>query len=146
MPHRFSVSMKKPMSFFLKLVRRRVEDVQEFHRQVVRNRQSFLAAEIERLQHTIDVRRGQIEKESLKRATMMQILQSHGALEEYNRLQQRHLEGLSELSALDSQINDIRSLEQRTNRYKVQRAQLQERMRIDYDERAVQRQNTDRDL
>lgn len=126
---------------FPEAVRRRVEDVQEFHRQVVRNRQSFLAAEIERLQRAVDERREQIEEESLRRATLMQILESHGALEEYNRLQQRHLGNLGELGALDSQINDIRSLEQRTNRYKIQRAQLQERMRTDYDERAVQRRN-----
>ena len=121
-------------------VMRKLEDVKEFHLQVVRNRKNFLASEIERLQRLIDIRTREIEVKNDFPRIYDADFGDHGALEEYTRLQKLHVDALTSLHILDSQINDIRSLEQRKSQLRIETEQLQQRMRDDYDERSVQRQ------
>ena len=121
-------------------VRRRLSEVQAFHKQVVQNREQFLAGEIDRLERRVAQRRRRIESESNDRALMMEILQTHGALSEYNSLQQLAFEAQQNLATIESQINSIQSLEQRKSAFRVELARLQERMRADYEARSAQRQ------
>lgn len=125
---------------FPQVVQRRLEDVQEFHRQVVKNRKNFLAAEIERLERQVANRTREIETKSTNRAFNMEILRTHGALEEYTRLQKLFLDAQTSLNILEVQISAIRGLEQRKSQFRIELEQLQQRMRDDYDERLAQRQ------
>jgi uncharacterized protein YydD (DUF2326 family) len=121
-------------------VQRRLVDVQEFHHQVVINRRNFLASEITRLERLIVARKAEIETKSVARATRMEILQTHGALSEYHKLQSLFFETQGNLNILETRIGEIRGLEQRKSQYRIELEQLQQRMRDDYDARAPQRQ------
>ncbi len=122
------------------IVQRRLSDVREFHQQVILNRQNFLVNEISRLQRQVVARTREIESMSEERAANMVILETHGALGEYNRLQKLSLDARFNLSILENQINEIRGLEQRKSQFRIELEQLQQRMRDDYDARSNQRQ------
>ena len=108
---------------FPQLVQRRLTDVEEFHRQVVRNRKDFLAAEIERLERLerrVATRNQQIEEKSRSRALNMDVLKTHGALSEYNRIQRLFLDAQANLNLLETQIANIRGLEQRKDQFRIE--------------------------
>ncbi|MEQ1579179.1 MAG: DUF2326 domain-containing protein [Steroidobacteraceae bacterium] len=114
---------------------RRMEDVQEFHYKIVRNRRDFLAAEVSRLRREVADRDGRIRELSDERAGAMIILQTHGALEEHTVLQQRHLETLSERNSISSSIENLKSCATGLSELKIDQEVLYQRARRDYDER-----------
>ena len=117
------------------LVRRRLEDVQAFHARIIENRQHFLSIEVERLTREIASRDILIRQQSEQRAESMSILRSHGALDEFIRLQQLHTESVSHLEDLRLRLNNLRSLEEGRSALRIGREILQRDARIDYDER-----------
>ncbi|MDX1983399.1 MAG: hypothetical protein SFV51_24215 [Bryobacteraceae bacterium] len=72
------------------VVKRRLEDVATFNRTLLENRRAFLQEEMQRLHADIAGRTAQIEARTAERAAHMDILRTHGALEEYSGLQRRH--------------------------------------------------------
>ena len=117
------------------LVRRRLDEVREFHTKLVGNRRGFLADEVARLAETCRVRDEQIRKLTEERASLLQILEQHGALEEYTKLQKAHLETIDEIRALEARIANIRKVDAGKSELKVEQEQLFQRARRDYDER-----------
>jgi uncharacterized protein YydD (DUF2326 family) len=59
-------------------VKRSLDEARAFHHQIVANRREFLEVEIKRLGHVIDNREGEIRALSDRRATVLQVLQTHG--------------------------------------------------------------------
>jgi uncharacterized protein YydD (DUF2326 family) len=118
------------------LVKKRLEDVLTFHAALVGNRKSFLTSEIQRLNNVIQGRTTQIEEKTTQRAELMQILRTHGALEEYNKLQQKHLKAAAELEGVIARIKNIRDLQESESTLKIDREILVQRARRDLDERA----------
>jgi uncharacterized protein YydD (DUF2326 family) len=114
---------------------RRIEDVQAFHHEIIRNRKDFLAAEVSRLKRAIEERTRLIEEKTNARAKGMTVLQTHGALEEYTLIQRRHLDTLSELNAIVASIDNLKSCETGLSRLKIDQEVLQQKARRDYDER-----------
>jgi len=114
---------------------RSIEEVQAFHHDIVENRRSFLSAEVSRLKRDIQAREQTIKEKSNERATVMAVLQSHGALDEYTLIQKRHLETLSELNAITSSIDNLKSCETGLSQLKIDQEVLQQKARRDYDER-----------
>ena len=114
---------------------RRIEDVQAFHHEIIRNRKNFLAAEVSRLKRALTDRTKLIEERSNARATLMTVLQTHGALEEYTLIQRRHLDTLNELNAIVSSIDNLKSCETGLSELKIDQEMLQQKARRDYDER-----------
>lgn len=117
------------------LVRRRLEEVREFHEKLVGNRRDFLAEEVARLADACRARDEEIKSLTEERAGLLQILELHGALEEYTRLQTVHLATVEELRALDARIANIRKVEAGKSELKVEQEQLFQRSRRDYDDR-----------
>jgi len=117
------------------LVRRRLAEVREFHAKLVGNRRGFLADEVARLSESCRLRDEQIRKLTDERASLMQILQQHGALEEYTKLQKSHLSTVDAIRALDARIANIRKVDAGKSEIKVEQEQLFQRARRDYDER-----------
>lgn len=92
------------------LVHRRIEEVQAFHEAMIRNRTEFLSTEVSRLEaeiHSLSARQSLVSE---RRASLMAILQGHGALEEFNQLQNRLASQREELRKLDNLIENIDSL------------------------------------
>jgi len=114
---------------------RRLEEVREFHISIISNRQSFLSSEIERLKREINKREQIVEEITGKRASLMTILKTHGALEEYTLLQSRHLESMKELHSISTTIENVKMFNSRLSDIKIAQEELQKKARQDYDER-----------
>lgn len=118
---------------------RRLEEVEEFHARLIQNRRNFLAAEITRLERSIADRETEVSRKSEQKAKAMEILQSHGALEEHMRLQERHTETVTAIAEIDNRIANLRKFERGRGELKVEQVLLQQRMQQDYEERHAQR-------
>lgn len=82
-------------------VSRRFEDVRRFHESIVQNRASYLADELAAARRRVDQREGEKKRLGDRYSEVMGILKSHGALDQFMRLQ-------GELSRLEAQTESIR--------------------------------------
>jgi len=119
---------------------RRLEDVQSFHKNIIENRQSFLAAEIERLTRSIAEREKLIGSKTEERSSLMMVLKTHGALEEYTLLQERYMKTVNELNSIITMIENVNKFEDGLSEIKIESEVLQKKARRDYDERHVIRE------
>jgi len=118
------------------LVKKRLQDVKEFHHALVRGRQEFLSSEIERLERVVMRRKHEISDLDNQRASLMQVLATHGALAEYNRLQGLRQNALDKLAQVRQQIQQIRELEEGRSQLRIQFEQLRQTTRRDLDDRS----------
>jgi uncharacterized protein YydD (DUF2326 family) len=114
---------------------RHLNDIKNFHNTILQNRKSFLSQEIEQLRRDIDDRESFIENKTVERSEIMEILKSHGALEEYTLLQRRHLDTVQQLNSITSIIENTRKLENEQSNIKIENEMIKQRARRDYDER-----------
>lgn len=115
-------------------VSRRFDDVRRFHDSVIQNRKSYLRAELEGARRRIENREAEKAGLGARYSEVMGILKSHGALDQYTRLQ-------SELSKLEAQTEAIRErfaaaeqLEGKKTELDIERDRLVLRLRQDYRE------------
>lgn len=113
---------------------KRFEEVEVFHKSIIENRKSYLASEIEEAKERIRRRSEEIKKLSERKAEIMGILHSHGALEEYTNLQ-------SELSGVEAETESIRQrfiaarqLEEEKTKLKGDRNRLYFQLQKNYQE------------
>ncbi|MBF0142991.1 MAG: DUF2326 domain-containing protein [Magnetococcales bacterium] len=119
---------------------RRIEEVRHFHETIISNRHAFLADEVERIKDAISKREIQVRERTEECAALMEILKTHGALESYTRLQQRHLEMVKELNAVTSMIENHRAFESGMSEVKIAQEHLHQKARRDLDERRTIRE------
>jgi len=119
---------------------RRYDDVQAFHTQVIENRRAFLASELERLRRAIGKRDEFIADRTTQRAGMMTLLATHGALAEYSLLQKRHAETVGQLHDVRVAIGNLKAFEDGLSENKIAQEVLQQKMRRDFEERRVIRE------
>ncbi|MEI2358991.1 ABC-three component system protein [Priestia megaterium] len=124
---------------FPDLVKRKIEQVEEFHDQVVKNRKEFLQLEIERLKKDVTERDTRIKSNSDKRAEYLQILSDYGALEEHTKLQQQYVNQMAKINEIDNALDSLRTFEQGKSSLKIEKEVLQQEARNDYYERLNQR-------
>ncbi len=117
------------------LVRRRLDEVRDFHARLVGNRRVFLAAEVERLDGCVRDREQLVHTLTDERASLLAILNEHGALEEYTRLQQSHLGVLAAVRDIDSRIANVQQVEAGKSKLKIEVELLYQRATQDYAER-----------
>lgn len=114
---------------------RRIEVVQAFHHDIIQNRRGYLSSEVSRLKREVQAREQTIRVKSDMRASVMAVLQSHGALEEYTLLQKRYLEMVNELNSISMTIDNLKSCETGLSQLKIDHEVLQQKARGDYEER-----------
>lgn len=119
---------------------KRLEEVQAFHFQVTRNRRDYLRSEVMRLNRELENARSETERLTDRKAELMRVLDSHGALEEYSELQRLHLGFRSTLDAIVHQIEQLNMIETETSQITIEREQLHLDARIDLDERSSLKQ------
>jgi len=117
------------------MVIKRLDEVEAFREKIVANRKAFIQDEIDRLQRQIIERERGITSSSDQRANLMVILQTHGALEEYTRLQQLYLQSVSELEDVKGRIENLRRFEQGRSAVRIEKENLQIKARTEYDTR-----------
>ncbi len=119
---------------------RRLEDVQSFHETILDNRRVFLQAEIDRLRRDIVTRDEYIRSKTDERASVMEVLRSHGALDEYTLLQKRYMETVNQLNSISTMIENLKTFESGISELKIAQEVVQQSARRDYDERHIIRE------
>lgn len=117
------------------LVRKRLDEVKDFHARLVGNRRTFLSNEVSRIERGIAEREGKIRELSDRRAAILGVLNEHGALEEFTRLQQLHLDTVAAIRDLETRIANLKRVEVGKSVLKVEQEQLYQRASADYEER-----------
>lgn len=115
---------------------KRYDEVRSFHESVIRNRQDYLTGELVAARQRMKSREQQNEKLDHRRAEIMEIMQSHGALEQFSKLQ-------GELGRLEAEVESLRQrfeaaeqLEGTKNQLKIERNRLTLRLRRDFSEQS----------
>ena len=117
------------------MVKRRFDEVKEFHEQIVKNRQSFLAREVEALRASIRERKEAVESLAKKKASLMGILNTHGAIDEYTKMQEDHFKNMAKLEELEIQVSDMKKLKKGQSQVKVDIEILGQKAMQDLEER-----------
>jgi uncharacterized protein YydD (DUF2326 family) len=113
---------------------RRFADVEEFHKSVTDNRRSYLNGELEDARQRIDAREEEMQRMDARRSHIMRILGSHGALDQYMRLQRELTEREADVEDLRRQFAAAEQLEGRKTELQIERQQQLRRLRQDYSE------------
>lgn len=121
--------------WFSKELKKRMEEVKTFHEQIVINRKTYLHNEIEKLKRKIEYYENEIKKLTNERAKLFEILETHGALEEYRKLNERLIELKQELKEIVNRIENLRRVETGLSELKIKRLELLQRTRQDFEER-----------
>lgn len=116
-------------------VRRTLSEAKQFHERIVTNRRAFLETEITRLERGIHERDSQIKQLTISRASSLEILRTHGALQEMTKLQERNVEIKGQLDKVQTRIREIRDLNARKREVKVAKADLAKVAEQDYEQR-----------
>ena len=113
---------------------KRYEEVSSFHHSVIRNRRDYLEEEIELTKQRINMREQEKAPLDQKRAEVMNLLQSHGALEQFSLLQADLARRRAESESLRQRFKAAERLEGTKNELNIERNQLTIRLRRDFDE------------
>lgn len=113
---------------------RRYDEVRSFHESVIRNRRDYLSGELSSAQLRMESREMEKERLDLRRSEIMGVLRSHGALEQFSRLQGEASRLEAEAEALRQRFEAAEQLEGTKNELEIERSRLTLRLRRDFAE------------
>ncbi|VFM98887.1 MAG: Uncharacterized protein YydD, contains DUF2326 domain [Candidatus Kentron sp. G] len=113
---------------------KRYEVVHAFHESVIRNRRDYLVGEREAARERIAKRKKERQHLDERRAKVMNILESHGALEQFSELQAEVSRKEAEVEALRQRFTAAEQLEGAKNELDIERNRLTLRLRRDFTE------------
>lgn len=116
------------------LVGKRYEDVRRFHESVVRNRKGYLTSELEAARSRVEARNKEKVGLDERRSEIMGILKSHGALDQFTRLQVEVGRLESEVEMLRQRFESAEMLEGKKSELAIERNRLLQRLRRDFTE------------
>jgi uncharacterized protein YydD (DUF2326 family) len=119
------------------LVKRRYDDVRAFHESVIRNRQSYLQSELAAVQARIETRDTDKRRLDSRRADVMGILKSHGALDQFQRLQEEASQQAAQVASLRQRFEAAEKLESTKTELEVERKLLTLRLQRDFAEQSI---------
>ena len=113
---------------------KRYDEVRLFHESVIRNRRDYLSGELESAMERVLAR--DQEKQSLdeRRSVVMNLLKSHGALDQFSRLQTETARKEAEVELLRQRFSAAEQLEGTKNELDIERNRLTLRLRRDFSE------------
>ena len=113
---------------------KRYDEVRSFHESVVRNRRDYLAEELEAAKLRVEQR--EQEKQGLvsRRAEIMNVLKTHGALDQFSKLQAASARKEAEVENLRQRFEAAEQLEGTKNELEIERNRLTLRLRRDFAE------------
>ncbi|MFJ2650471.1 ABC-three component system protein [Streptomyces sp. NPDC087420] len=119
-------------------VKRRFDDVKDFHKSIIRNRQHYLAEEVESIENRLANRATQRERLGAELQQVLRTLNEGGALEALTALQQALAQKQASVGALRHRYEAAQTLEASALEIKAKRLDLQRALKDDLDERAMQ--------
>lgn len=120
------------------LIRRSVDEVAVFHREISQNRRAYLEAETSRLHGLVTARRAELDQLEAARQEALRLLASGGALDDLTQLQERFAQLSGQLEALNTRTEELRMFEAGKENLKIERQQLKQQAMIDHYERRPQ--------
>jgi uncharacterized protein YydD (DUF2326 family) len=116
-------------------VKKTLEQARNFNSEIVKNRRYFLADEVAELQARVTKQEEEMVQLSSDRASLLNLLKGHGALEELTALQEIHATTRTHFEALIARINQLRQMASRLDQIKVETVDLKRSADLDYEER-----------
>lgn len=120
---------------FPELLKKSLSELQKFHKGLIANRREFLEVEISRLEDALGDARGRIQVLSDDRSKVLEILSSHGALEEFSLLQSRATALENEVAELSTKIDQLTAFEKGKTKLDAEAKELLRRTTLDLRER-----------
>lgn len=114
---------------------KRYDEVRAFHESVIRNRCDYLDAELQAAKQRVADREKEKHKLDERRAEVMDLLRSHGALDQFSRLQAETSRKEAEVETLRQRFAAAEQLEGTKNELEIERGRLNLRLRRDFAER-----------
>jgi len=111
---------------------KRYDEVRNFHNSVVRNRRDYLSGELENAKQRIASREPERRRLDERRTEVMGILQSHGALDQFSRLQGEAGRMEATVESLRQRFDSAEQLEGTKNELEIERNRLTLRLRRDF--------------
>jgi uncharacterized protein YydD (DUF2326 family) len=118
------------------MVRRRFGEVERFHRTIIENRRSHLAAEIASAERRISERDHRKEERDRRRRQVMGLLRSGGALDHYTNLREEVGRAEAEIEGLRQRLETAERIESTKTELDIERARLSKALRDDIHERS----------
>ena len=118
------------------LILKRFDEALTFHGAIIENRKAHLRSEIQRTENRIEQRDQEKTTMGARRAQLMDILKSGGALDQHTLLQEEYSRLKGKVENLRQQLLIAEKLESEQTKSEIERRQNQERLRQDYREQA----------
>jgi uncharacterized protein YydD (DUF2326 family) len=116
-------------------VKRTLNEARTFHHQIISNRHEFLEIEIIRFQKGIDEREARIKELTNQRAELMEVLQTHGALQEMTILQERYVTLKGLLDHVQTRLREVKNLNTTKREIRAKKAELVQTAEQDHEQR-----------
>ena len=113
---------------------KRYDEVRSFHESVVRNRRDYLADELEAAKLRVETREQEKQGLVARRAEIMNVLKTHGALDQFSKLQAAAARKEAEVESLRQRFEAAEQLEGTKNELEIERNRLTLRLRRDFAE------------
>lgn len=113
---------------------KRYDDVRSFHESVIRNRRDYLVGELDAAKQRVAAREQEKLRRDERRAVVMGILQSHGALDQFSQLQGQASRSEATVESLRQRFEAAEQLEGTKNELEIERNRLTLRLRRDFSE------------
>lgn len=113
---------------------KRYEEVSSFHESVIRNRKDYLSSELSMRKQCVEARETQKAKLDQRRSEILSILKSHGALDQFSKLQGEVGRLEADVESLRQRFESAEQLEGAKNELEIERNRLTLRLRRDFSE------------
>jgi len=118
------------------LVHKRLDEVRDFHTAIIRNRRIHQMGEIDDAQAAIDRRKMEMQQVDTRRLEIMNTLNSHGALDQYSKLQEELSRQQAIVEELKRKVTLAKQLDSDSTELTIERAQIRQRLTVDLDEKS----------
>lgn len=115
------------------LIKAKLEAVRKFHSDLLQNRREFLSTEIKTIEDSILKNEAQIKRLSDERAQNLEVLRTHGALTEFNALNHDYVDLVTRSKLISERIDESKKFLQGKRVVKIEKAQLQSKATINFD-------------
>jgi uncharacterized protein YydD (DUF2326 family) len=116
---------------------KRFEEVRKFHESVIANRKTYLSGELEAARQRIAGRDREGRALDADRRRVLDVLKSHGALDQFAKLQGEYGRKVADLELLRKRFSAAEKIEEGLAKLKIRRQELLLRLKQDYSEQSA---------